>query len=205
MTKIISIVKDGVRRDLTVEAFDAIIKGGQGSGNFGHAGRPGEIGGSGEGSAGPDEPDVDFQWGHEPMGENDFSSSLQNIVNEPSEDYSFVGRVETFDDRGIMTNNVGLIVGTDAGDEFQLTVDGSYKGNKDDENFLDDLDSIIQGGEAPPNVSVSTFRDEGVLTHNEGLVFYYKQLQEDKQGASFHENKKFYVTIVQSKSAEERD
>ncbi len=34
-----------------IKAISMVINGGRGSGNFGHAGRPGKVGGSGEGGA----------------------------------------------------------------------------------------------------------------------------------------------------------
>jgi hypothetical protein len=49
--RLISIVANGIRKDFTPVEFQAVLEkvGGPGSGNFGHGGRPGEVGGSGEG------------------------------------------------------------------------------------------------------------------------------------------------------------
>lgn len=59
------------------------------------------------------------------MGENEFQGILQMVLEggaEPEEINESVEAVMTYDEKGLLTGNTGLVVKLQDGSEFQLTI-----------------------------------------------------------------------------------
>ncbi len=65
------------------------------------------------------------------MNAQEFSDALEDILGElTDEDVLDVRRVCSFEERGVLTGNAGIIVTLESGEEFQLTIVQSKRGGK---------------------------------------------------------------------------
>ena len=71
--------------DKAKEIATSLVNGGPGSGNFGHAGRPGEVGGSGDGQGGQSKGKAYTRYGVSFVGQGDKSQELLFDTNEDRE------------------------------------------------------------------------------------------------------------------------
>lgn len=161
------------------------MEGGQGSGNFGHAGRDGQVGGSGP-SKGiknsddeyDDEYDSDVEMGNWNSESDavDFLTSMGDI--DPEEFGGVNGQLTDYASAGILTSNDGLILKTQNGELF-LTFLGSYRDSREeqgDESWADikqGFYDMVDSAELPQGWKVRSFSDAGVLSGDKGVVITY--------------------------------
>ncbi len=66
------------------------------------------------------------------MSEQEFSDALEDILGElTDEDVLAVRRVCSFEERGVLTGNAGIVVTLESGEEFQLTIVQSKRVGRD--------------------------------------------------------------------------
>jgi hypothetical protein len=157
------------------------LNGGPGSGNFGHKGRPGQIGGSA-----PDD-------------EREFERAVDEIKDSDDEPYedldpieignltdlheflldsqygALIGRVSTYEEVGMLTYDKGVVY-REGDREYQLTVVRTIDSSSEDDfesRVQDDLYEYLQSGEWPDSVRVTDVKERGYLTEDTGVELIY--------------------------------